>query len=42
MTGIKFWALLSLAFLSSTEAAVRQYTLELTNDIVAPDGFPRR
>ncbi|KAF8351841.1 Cu-oxidase-domain-containing protein [Amanita rubescens] len=42
MTGMKFWALSLLAFLSSAEAAVRQYTLELTNDIVAPDGFPRR
>ncbi|KAF8351842.1 laccase [Amanita rubescens] len=41
MTGMKIWALLFLAFLSSAEAAVRQYTLELTNDVVAPDGFPR-
>src|SRR6266550_5221625 len=36
MMGIKTWALLLLAFLSSAEAAVRQYTLELTNDVVAP------
>ncbi|KAF8351839.1 Cu-oxidase-domain-containing protein [Amanita rubescens] len=38
---MKIWALLLLAFLSSAEAALRQYTLELTNDVVAPDGFPR-
>ncbi|KAK2466587.1 hypothetical protein APHAL10511_001449 [Amanita phalloides] len=42
MVGLEIWALSLLVFLSSAEAAVRQYTLELTNELVSPDGFPRR
>ncbi|PFH46698.1 multicopper oxidase [Amanita thiersii Skay4041] len=30
-----------LACFSTAQGAVRKYTLELNNDIVAPDGFPR-
>ena len=42
MTDFVIWALSLLVFLSSAEAAVRQYRLELTNDLVSPDGFVRR
>ncbi|KAF8624728.1 hypothetical protein AX17_007059 [Amanita inopinata Kibby_2008] len=41
MTGLKIWAVSLLAFLSTAQATVRKYTLELNNDVIAPDGYKR-